>query len=146
MKQLFDQLVQFVQQGIAAVFRFVQLIWNWSISQIGQVLQSPWQNWPLWKQILLVVIAAAVVWALYRAARDLWEAGEKLLGAFAMVLGVLIKTLPSVLVAGLISLAGVWLLNNVDLSPYAGRRRSSWAPGRGRVFPSPLPASRERAE
>jgi hypothetical protein len=116
MKQLFDQLVQFVQQGITAIFRFVQLIWNWSIGQISQVLQSPWQSWPLWKQIVLVLIAAGVVWALYKAAKDLWEAGEKLLGAFAMVLGVLIKTLPSVLVAGLISLSGVWLLNNVDLS------------------------------
>jgi hypothetical protein len=116
MQQLFNQLVQFVQQGIAAIFRFVQLIWTWSIGQITKVIEAPWQNWPFWKQILLVVVAAAVVWALYKAAKELWEAGERTLGAFATLLGVFVKTLPRVLVAGLIALGGVWLINNLDFS------------------------------
>jgi hypothetical protein len=34
----------------------------------------------------------------------------------AVALGVLVRTLPSVIVAGLIALSGVWVLNNVDLS------------------------------
>jgi hypothetical protein len=116
MQQLFNQLVQFVQQGIAAIFRFVQLIWTWSIGQITKVIEAPWQNWPFWKQILLVVVAAAVVWALYKAAKELWEAGERTLGAFATLLGVFVKTLPRVLVAGVIALGGVWLINNLDFS------------------------------
>jgi hypothetical protein len=116
MQQLFNQLVQFVQQGISAIFRFVQLVWTWSIGQITKVIEAPWQNWPLWKQILLVVVAAAVVWALYKAAKELWEAGERTLGAFATLLGVFVKTLPRVLVAGLIALGGVWLINNLDFS------------------------------
>jgi hypothetical protein len=116
MQQLFNQLVQFLQQGIAAIFRFVQLIWTWSVGQISKVVEAPWQNWPLWKQILLVLVAGAVIWALYKAAKELWEAGEKTLGAFATLLGVLVKTLPRVLVAGLIALGGVWLVNNLDLS------------------------------
>jgi hypothetical protein len=116
MQQLFNQLVQFVQQGIAAIFRFVQLIWTWSVGQITKVVEAPWQNWPLWKQILLVLVAGAVIWALYKAAKELWEAGERTLGAFATLLGVLVKTLPRVLVAGIIALGGVWLVNNLDLS------------------------------
>jgi hypothetical protein len=114
MMQFFNQLVQFVQQGIAAIFRFVQLIWVWSVGQVSQVVQSPWQNWPLWKQILLIVVIAAVVWALYKAAVELWEAGVKVLGAFAGLLGVFVMTLPHVLVAGLIAMGGIWLLNNAD--------------------------------
>ena len=116
MQQLFNQLVQFVQQGISAIFRFVQLVWTWSIGQITKVIEAPWQNWPLWKQILLVAVAAAVVWALYKAAKELWEAGERTLGAFATLLGVFVKTLPRVLVAGVIALGGVWLINNLDFS------------------------------
>ena len=116
MQQLFNQLVQFVQQGISAIFRFVQLVWTWSIGQITKVIEAPWQNWPFWKQILLVVVAAAVVWALYKAAKELWEAGERTLGAFATLLGVFVKTLPRVLVAGVIALGGVWLINNLDFS------------------------------
>jgi hypothetical protein len=47
-------------------------------------------------------------------AKELWEAGERILAAFAALLGVQVRTLPSV--AGLIALGGVWVLKNVDLS------------------------------
>jgi len=119
MHQLFNQLIQFVQQGITAIFRFVQLIWNWSVEQIMRVLDAPWQNWPFWKQVLLVLIAAGVVWALYKAAAELWEAGERTLAAFAGVLGALVRTLPAVLVAGVIAMSGIWVINNLDLSRVA---------------------------
>jgi len=119
MHQLFNQLIQFVQQGITAIFRFVQLIWNWSVEQIMRVLDAPWQNWPFWKQVLLVLIAAGVVWALYKAAAELWEAGERTLAAFAGLLGALVRALPSVLVAGVIAMSGIWVINNLDLSRVA---------------------------
>jgi len=119
MHQLFNQLLQFVQQGIAAIFRFVHLIWNWSVEQIMRIIDAPWQNWPLWKQVLLVLIAAGVVWALYKAAAELWEAGERTLAAFAGLLSALVRTLPSVLVAGVIAMGGIWVINNLDLSRVA---------------------------
>ena len=118
MQQFFDQLLQFLQQGIAAIFRFVHLIWTWSVSQISQLTRVPWGDWPLWKQILLVIVLAAVVYALYKAAVELWEAGERILAAFATLLGVLVRTLPSVMIAGLIALGGLWILNNVQLPPF----------------------------
>ena len=116
MQQFFNQLLQFLQQGIAAIFKFVQLIWTWSVGQISALTQVHWQSWPLWKQVLLVVVIGAVAWALFKAAKELWDAAERILAAFAALLGVLVRTLPSVIVAGLIALGGVWVLNNVDLS------------------------------
>lgn len=92
------------------------MIWGWSVDQVVQLMGSPWQSWPLWKQVLLVLVAAAVVWAVFRAAKELWDAGERILTAFAMLLAALVKTLPAVMVAGLIALGGVWLLNNLELS------------------------------
>ena len=111
MQQFLTQLLQFLQQGIAAIFKFVQLIWAWSIGQISALTQVPWQSWPLWKQVLLVVVIGAVAWALYRAGKQLWDAAERILAAFAALLGVLVKTLPSVIVAGLVALGGLWVLN-----------------------------------
>jgi hypothetical protein len=35
MQQFFNQLLQFLQQGISAIFRFAQLIWTWSVGQIS---------------------------------------------------------------------------------------------------------------
>ena len=111
MTQVFNQLLDFLRQGIAAIFKFVQLIWSWSVDQITHVVNAPWQNWPLWKQILLALVAAGVVYALYRAAMELWEAGERILAAFAGLLAALVRTLPSILAAGVIALGGLWVIN-----------------------------------
>ena len=116
MHQFFDQLLRFLQQGISAIFRFVQMIWTWSVDQIARIINSPWQSWPLWKQLLLLLVVAAVIWAIYKAAMELFKAGEQVLAAFATLLGVLVETLPQVVLAGLIALGGVWILNNFDPS------------------------------
>lgn len=68
------------------------------------------------KQVLLVLILAGVIWALYRAGRELLEAGAAILAAFAGLLGVLVQTLPHVFLAGVIALGGVWLVNHLDNS------------------------------
>jgi hypothetical protein len=116
MQRLFDQLVQFVQQGVAAIFRFVQFIWIWSIGQIATLLQSPWDDWSLPKKGALVLVFIVLGWVLYYAAKDLWGAGQTILVAFGTLLTVVVKTLPKILLAGLIALASAWLLNNVDFS------------------------------
>lgn len=112
--QLLDQFLRFLQQGITAIFAFIKLIWTWASGQILKVASTSWQSWPLWKQILLVLVIAGVVWALWKAAKQLWEAGEKILTAFAGLLGVLVKTLPHVVLAGVIALGGIWVLNNIN--------------------------------
>lgn len=129
MQQIFNQVLQFLQQGISAIFKFVQLIWTWSVGEIGKVLAVPWQNWPLWKQIFLVAVIAGVVWALFKAGKELLEAGERTLAAFAGLLGVLIKTLPHVVLAGLIALGGAWVLNSFD--PSSIRVPTAWRSSSG---------------
>jgi len=116
MQQMFNQLLQFLQQGIAAIIRFVQLIWSWSTGQIVKVFTAPWQNWPLWKQLVLIVVAGIIVYVLYKAIKELWETGERALAAFTSLLGAFVKTLPRILIAGLVALGGIWLLNNFDPS------------------------------
>jgi hypothetical protein len=116
MKQVFDQLLKFLHDGISAIFRFVELIWTWSVEQISKLAAVPWQEWPLWKQLLLVLILAGVVWALFRVGRELLYAGAAILNAFAHLLGVLVRTLPHVMLAGVIALGGVWLINHLDNS------------------------------
>lgn len=118
MKQIFDQLVELLQQGIAAIFHFIQLIWTWSVDQITRVFQAPWDSWPIAKQILVVLVLAAVAFAVYKAAIQLWIAGIGVLRAFASLLVAFVMTLPAILVAGAIALGGLWVINNVNLSQW----------------------------
>jgi hypothetical protein len=117
MEPVSDQSQQFLERSIAEVLRFVQLVWTWSSDQIIKVTQAPWEHWPLWKQVLLVIVAAAVVYFLFVAAMQLWAAAVNVLAAFATFIGTVIVTLPTILIAGLIALAGLWVINNLnDLS------------------------------
>ncbi len=111
--QFLDQLLQFLRQGLSAVFRFIEVIWRWSVDQILSVPWGALGDLPLWKQLLLILTAGAVVYLLYKAIRELLEAGEKALSAFATLLSVLIKTLPPAILAGLAAAAGAWVVNNI---------------------------------
>ena len=127
MQRVFEQFLQFVQQGVAAIFKFIQLVWAWSVAQITSLSSAPWQNWPLWKQVLLVLIVIGVGWALYRAAMELWEASARILTAFATLIIALVNTLPNILMAGVVALGGLWVLNNFDLSSLQLPSRLSWS-------------------
>ncbi|HEY7459533.1 MAG TPA: hypothetical protein VH765_12355 [Xanthobacteraceae bacterium] len=116
MQQILNQILQFLQQGIAAIFRFIQLVWNWSSAQITKLFGVPWESWPLWKQLVLAVIAAVVIYILFTAAMRLWASAVRVLAAFAGLLVVLVSTLPAILLAGLVALGGLWAVNNVNLS------------------------------
>jgi hypothetical protein len=136
MKQVFDQLLKFLQDGIAAIFHFTQLIWTWSVDQITKLMSVPWQDWPIWKQVLLVLILAAVVYALFQAGRELLAAGAAILHAFARLLAALVQTLPHVFIAGVIALGGVWLVNHLDNAPL---RMPGWMQASGEQ-PKPSPS------
>jgi len=116
MKEVLESLLNVLQQGIAAIFKVVEMIWTWASEQVNTLLAVPWQSWPAIKQVFFAIIVVAVVFGVVRVAMDLWFAGERILAAFATLLGVFVSTLPSIIVASLIALGGLWVLNNVDLS------------------------------
>ncbi len=114
MNQIITQIVQFLQQGIAAIFKFFQLIWTWSFGQIISIFQSDWQSLPIWKIVVLAAVVIGIVYVLYKAVWELWDAAEKILKAFIGLLGVLVTILPYILVSGLIAAAGSWVIQNVN--------------------------------
>jgi len=137
MQQIVSQVLRFLQTGIEAIFRFVDMIWTWSVHQVTKLVEVPWQDWPVLKVILLIVVAAAVIWALYRVFWELWLGAERVLSAFAGLLVIFVQTLPRVLLAGVIALGGLWLANHLDNS-LARLPSSLWAGS-----PNPPPPDRQ---
>lgn len=114
MNEIVSQIVDFLQQGIAAIFRFFELIWTWSFGQMLAIFQSDWQNLPIWKLVVLAIVVAAIIYVLYKAVIQLWKAAEQILKAFIGLLGVLVTILPFILIAGLIAAGGGWIIQNVN--------------------------------
>jgi type VI protein secretion system component VasF len=113
--QFVNQLLQFLQQGLAAIFHFIEIIWQWSVTQISAVPWNQLGDLPWWKVFILVVAGIVVAYLLYRAARELLDAGEKALSAFVTLLTVFVRTLPPILLAGGAAAAGAWVVTHVNL-------------------------------
>jgi hypothetical protein len=113
--QFINQLLQLLQQGLATIFHLIGQIWQWTITQINAVPWNRLDQLSILKVILVILIAAAVVYLLYRAGKELLEAGEKLLSAFVTLLTVFVKTLPYILIAGAVAAGGAWVINHVNI-------------------------------
>jgi hypothetical protein len=113
--QFLNQLLQLLQQGLAAIFRFIGSIWQWTIAQVSAVPWNRLNELSIIKVILLVAVGAAVVYLLYKAGRELLKAGEGLLSAFVTVLTVFVKTLPYILIAGIVAAVGSWIIVHVNI-------------------------------
>jgi hypothetical protein len=146
MHEILTQILRFLQQGIAAIFRFVELIWMWSVDQVTKLTEVPWRDWPALKVVLLVVVVLAVIWALYLVFWELWLGAEKILAAFAGLLVVFVHTLPRVLLAGVIALGGVWLINHIDNSVRIPTSLTLWKQQGEQPEPQPTPQTQPQSQ
>jgi hypothetical protein len=119
MKSAVDQLLSLLQQALIAILRVIGSVWTWAAAQIQHLTTVPWQSWPLWKQVVLVLIAAAILYALFKVAGEFWAASERIVAGFAGLFTAFFRTLPTVFAAGLLAFGGLWVLANVDTSHWS---------------------------
>lgn len=115
MTNIINQIIQLLQQGVAAIFKFLQLVWVWSFGQIVQIFQSDWQALPVWKIVVLVVVVIGIAYLLYQAAVQLWAAVVSLFKSFIALLTAFVLVLPYVVIAGLIAFAGGWVIQSINI-------------------------------
>lgn len=114
MQQALNTLLEFLKQGITAIFKFFQLAFNWAFDQFGRLTQVRFGSLTTWKQVVIVVVVLVVVGLLVRAGKELLEAGERILAAFVTLLAALVHVLPWILGAGVVAFLGLLVLNNVN--------------------------------
>ena len=111
---IINSIVQFLQQGIAAIFKFLQLVWTWSFGQIVSVFSSDWQSLPIWKIVVLIIALGAIVYILYKAFMVLWSGVVALFHAFVELLGKFVSVLPQIVIAGLIAFAAGYVIQHIN--------------------------------
>jgi len=112
MKDFVDRSLQFLADWLFHLVDFVEEVWAWAVDQVNRLTQVPWDKWPLWKQIVLVIVAGFVLYALLAALRQLWSAALGVLSALVTFVGTLIVALPALVLASAVALGGLWLVNN----------------------------------
>jgi len=114
MQQVLNQVGQIAQRLVAVIWQVLQFIWNWSFGQVVKMFQMPFNNLPLWKQVLFVIVVAALAYFLYKVAKDLLKAVQSVLGAIVGLVSALIAMLPQIVYAGLVAFGGAWIITNLN--------------------------------
>jgi hypothetical protein len=114
MQQVLNQVSQMAQKLVSVIWQVLQFIWNWSFGQIVKMVQMPFNNLPLWKQVLFVLVIGALAYFFYKIAKDLLKAVQSVLGAIVGLVSALIAMLPQIVWAGLIAFGGAWVLTNLN--------------------------------
>ena len=74
MQQVLNEVGQIAQRLAAVIWQVLQFIWNWSFGQVVKMFQMSFNNLPVWKQVLFVLVIAALGYFLYKVAKDLLKA------------------------------------------------------------------------
>ena len=114
-----DQLIQFLQTGIAWIVRLFETAWKWSFGEIVAMYSKHWAKFgslPIWKQVLMVVVGIAVAYILYKIFRELLGAIMKILDGFVTLLRAVLNNIIPILIAGAIAVGGSWIVNNVNVA------------------------------
>jgi hypothetical protein len=116
MQQVLNEVGEIAQRLVSVVWQVLQFIWNWSFGQVVRMFQVPFNDLPLWKQALFVLVIGALAYFFYKIAKDLLRAVQSVLGAIVGLVSALIAMLPQIVWAGLIAFGGAWVIANLNPS------------------------------
>jgi hypothetical protein len=116
MQQIFNQVGQIAQQLAQVIWQVLQFIWSWSFGQVVRMFQMPFNNLPIWKQIIYVVVIVALAYFIYKIFKDLLKAVQSILSAIVSLISALIAMLPQIVLVGLIAFGGAWVITTLNPS------------------------------
>jgi hypothetical protein len=114
MQQVLNEVGQIAQRLAAVIWQVLHFIWNWSFGAIVKMFQLPFNNLPIWKQVIFVLVIGALAYFLYKVAKDLLKAVQSVLGAIVGLISALIHMLPQIVWAWLIAFGGAWVITTLD--------------------------------
>ena len=96
------------------IFQVLEFLWSWSFGQILAMFRLPLNALPLWKQMLFVLVLAALGYMFHRISKDFLKALQSVVSAVVGFGTAMIGMLPQIVWAGLIAFGGAWVMTNMN--------------------------------
>jgi hypothetical protein len=98
------------------IFHVLEFLWSWSFGQILAMFRLPLNALPIWKQILFMMVLAALGYMFHKISKDFLKALQTMVSAVVGFGTALIGMLPQIVWAGLIAFGGAWVMTNMNPS------------------------------
>jgi predicted membrane protein len=96
------------------IFQVLEFLWSWSFGQIVAMFRLPLNTLPLWKQILFVLVLAALGYLFHKVSKDFLKAVQSVVSAVVGFGTAMIGLMPQIVWAGLIAFGGAWVMTNMN--------------------------------
>lgn len=113
MNQSIHQLLRLILQGFAWFLQTIEVLWDWSWSQIISAFNLSWANLPAWKMAVGLIAMAILVALLAMMFRRALAAFGRIAAAFWTMAVTAFGVLVFVVVAGLFSRGVQWVVASV---------------------------------
>jgi len=113
MNQSIHQLLRLILQGFAWFLKTIEVLWDWSWSQIVSAFNLSWANLPAWKMAVGLIAMAILVALLAVMFRRALAAFGRIAAAFWTMAVTAFGVLVFVVVAGLFSRGVQWVVASV---------------------------------
>ena len=113
MNQSIHQLMQVILQGITWVFRTIEMLWDWSWTQIFRAFSVPWWNLPAWKLVLGIIFMIVLAYILYQLIKCSMGAFEKIAAAFWTMATTVLSLLLVLVLTAVFSRSFQWVVTTV---------------------------------
>ena len=111
------EFFRILEQVIGWVFRIFGTVWDWSFGQVVNAfnLLKHTENLPIWKMVVIAVVAVALVTLIWLIFTEVWAAVRMLLNAVVAIFAAVVANIWPVFIAGAVAFGGAWVVNNVTL-------------------------------
>jgi hypothetical protein len=113
MNQSFHQLLRLIGEGFGWFLKTIEMLWDWSWSQIIAAFNLSWANLPGWKLAVGLIAMAVLVVLLVVMFRHALAAFGRIAAAFWAMAVTAFGVLVFVVVAGLFSRGVQWVVASV---------------------------------
>jgi hypothetical protein len=113
MNQAVHQLVQLVLQGLTWFLRTVEMLWDWSWTQITGAFNTSWAHLPGWKIAVAIIAIAVLAGLLLTMIRRGLTAFGQIAHAFWTMALTLFGVMTFIVIAGLFSRGFQWVVASV---------------------------------
>jgi hypothetical protein len=113
MNQSVHQLLRLILEGFTWLLRTIELLWDWSWSQIIAAFNLSWANLPGWKLAVGLIAIAILVVLLVAMLRHALAAFSRIAAAFWAMTVTAFGVVVFVVVAGLFSRGVQWVVASV---------------------------------
>ncbi len=117
-QQIINAIMNGIRQFLNALDGLVNLVVSFAYEPIKKAFALFWvfETLPIWKRVLLIVVALAVAGIIYMIASEIWISIRRIFESIMGLIRTIFDNIWYFFIAGVLAFGGAWAINNLTIA------------------------------